>query len=394
MAKIPDYHDFRAFIDRAYPELRDRISVSRFNIHAGGNWRRARADMESQIAPERLATMTEDSWAQLLAAFRNNKRNISIQATCFLAPIPIADNEPPPTKDPATAQRGHRSGMGRNRDLIALFEAKAERRDMAAKKNYHNMPYCYINIPDINPRHLFAAMAGRMVPPARMAFNQAAMDPAIVKWFVFFHELSHGLRGLGAHAQKPLPENMTLRRYRFIRDREEAVCDAYAAIMCLKMFGDDALPALHTIADMRQSLLYIFGPAYFTGPTVRAATKMHEQGKLAVWATDPESVLALARKTAARNFVPWRHYVVMDDSLRRWKSPVFTVLDIPTIGMQAAVIRDCFEKDARLKPMLENSRTLLKDNYQLDATTARWDALKRAIKTPLHRLGLCAHPGY
>lgn len=425
--KSPEYADFRAFIDENLPALAGRIAVNTRPYDKRHN--NFVTDLQTQIDKAALdavdPTVIEAHTKYLSHKLRvedSLEHNFALLLIPPLPPRQDKDAAEIPDADkagevqasatavesgaeatgdkPETApedKKDQKAPARRPDSLIAVIAGDTPRQKEIERfrlEHYHSADAAFIHMGDTNPRRFLHAVSNcSTLPSLRMNFSQAAMNPAHLKWFTFFHELCHALRGIGAY-DKPLPHETTGQRFRFIKESEEAVCDGFATVMTLKICGDAALPLLRTIADMRLSRLGSEAYRYHTGAAMRAVLGAHEGGTLATATPDMAAAYRFAQATAADHFITEAAFNEMERDFSVMCSPLMVMLGLSLRKDREALIDKVLGKNHKMADMIAESRTILERQYIAPALPAYGAALMRALKKPLHRLGLCPHPGF
>jgi hypothetical protein len=287
--------------------------------------------------------------------------------------------------DPATPARAR----GANDDPLARYLPPAG--DAAA---------CYIIVSRaIGPRTQMQRLSDRSLPPLRMKFAQAALDPQHMKWWSFYHELCHALIALGHHdtGRKTGP---ALRRI-YAMEMEESICDSYASLMTARRFGPTCLPMLQTMADMRRSLFPLSGPHYYTAPALDAVIA----DARAIALPAPGDEFAHAFETAKKSFLPYDDFAAGFLRLKEEEGKIFMALTPRVKARLTATVSACYagselpeaqrndgHRTAALR--LAEGAAILSRDYKNSLPAAALETGWRWARTPLHRAGILRHPGY
>ncbi|MCB9990011.1 MAG: hypothetical protein H6867_01365 [Rhodospirillales bacterium] len=374
----PEYHAFRAAVDRIYPAHKHLIALSRHVTERDA--RKAKQDLEEQITPAILAAYGAEKLDEMVG-------HLHVRAT-----------------------DGRAVGMPFTNVMYPFYPSEEDDTDIK-DKSFLNRPasfiYIALNPKLFAPRQRFHTLSSGDIPALHMKFNQAALNPNMDRWFTFFHELCHAAIRLQAHDYfGPHLQDQTELDY--YASMEESVCDAYAAINLLKLYGDGTLPFLKTYADMRQSRFYQLGHEYYCGPALYKIIEDYKDGNLTKPFEDINTLFDMAVRTAEQTYVERQGFEKSYKTIEELRNAE------PLLWLfQGGYLRGCITReihnaysyheveDQKLAPKqremqesLYKSLTILFNEYQENKWTARWNGLKRAVKRPLHKLGLAEHPGY
>lgn len=231
---VPGFQDFRAEIDRLYPEGGSRIALSR----------RATLDAPEEFIKDIQEQLSPDIQDKIHASGR----------------LPIW-------------QRVVKKNLeSRHSDVLWRFFCMIFDTPGQKDPDQNHAVYLFADPSDMNPRRMMAAHAGELITAFHFKFNAAATHPALITWKSFYHELCHAVCRLG------------LQIYRhdrnFAAQREEMLCDTFAALHMLRRFGDEAVPLMKTFADMRLSCFPRAGYRYYTAPAIYAVLDDYKAGLL------------------------------------------------------------------------------------------------------------------
>lgn len=370
-----DYHAFRAEINRLYPALSARIALTRGEL--ADNPAAFAADLKAQLPPDILSECAHriDSYQRLIGheyraakILRSPVGNVCINL--------FADIDPARTRAP-------------DADPLARYTPPAT--DAAA---------CYIVITrTIGPREQLQRMSDRSIHPLRMKFAQAAMNPAHMKWWSFYHELSHALIALGHHdtGRKSGPAINRI----YAMEMEESICDAYASLMTARRFGPSCLSMLTAMADMRRSGFPLSGPHYYCAPALDGIIADIRSNALP--ATGAE--FAHAFDTARKNFLPFADFATGFLRLKAEENKIFMTLTPRVKARLTATVAACYAgtdlpdsertNDHRAAALrLTEGAAVLNRDYKNSLPAAALQTGVRWLRYPLHRIGIGPHPGH
>lgn len=373
-----DCRAFRAEIDRLYPALSARIALARGEL--ADDPAAFATDLRAQLPPAILdATAHRIESYQRLIAHEYRTARILRNPVGNMCVSLFADI------DPAAPVR--RRGV--NDDPLARYLPPAG--DAAA---------CYVIVSRaLDPRTQMQRLSDRSVHPLRMKFAQAALDPRHMKWWSFYHELSHALIALGHHdtGRKTGP---ALRRI-YAMEMEESICDAYASLMTARRFGPACLPMLRTMADMRRSLFPLSGPHYYTAPALDAVIADLRDGRVPA----PGDEFAHAFETAQKSFLPYDDFAAGFLRLKEEENRIFMALTPRVKARLTATVSACYAGSewpeaarhdthrAAARRLAEGAAVIERD-YKNSLPAAIIETGWRWARYPLYRAGVLRHPGY
>jgi hypothetical protein len=374
-----DYRQFRSEIDRLYPAVARRIALSRGELADDPS--QFTADLRAQLSTDIAAMIRERADAYQRAITYEYRTALTLRNPIGNMCVNIhADHDP---NGPVRAQKP-------DADPLARYAPSAG--DAAA---------CYIALNRrMSPRTQLQRMSDRSLHPLRMKFAQAAMNPDHMKWWSFYHELSHALIATGYHDTGR--KSGTLMQRVYAHEMEESICDAYATIMTLRRFGEPCLPMLRATADMRRSLFAECGPHYYTAPAMDAAMADYAAG---AFPADTADVFTHALGIARTQYLPFDNFAAGFLRLRAEQDKIFMRLTPRTKERLRATVAACYagselpeeqrtvaHRDAALR--LVEAQTVLPRDYKNSLGAATAETGWRWARIPLHRAGWIRHPGY
>ncbi|WP_435640537.1 hypothetical protein [Micavibrio aeruginosavorus] len=303
---VPTYADFRAELDRLYPDVKGRIAICNHSNGPDDSWQVSR-DLEEQLS---YAVRKE------LPSFWPLALSSSLQTH----------------KEAAKAGQTFSFCCIAHQSPVALILADCNQIK--------------------NTRYVLYAMSDQSVPSCLLDFNAAVVNPGVMGWMFFYHELSHALIRLDRH-----PLHKRDGRDVFV---EESICDSFAALHMLKRFGPEILPFLDVIADARLSNMSRFGPRYFTGQSLRAIARDARAGLLdGLDGASPDEVFAGALSYARNNDLDRdvvNAYHQFCDAIRHkqapWNADIIANFSLNRLLSQSS-LRDVFKE----------SQTIMADRY-------------------------------